>query len=103
MVTEIIPTYYAAGEYRHRYTLRGEGFDTLPDDVVAVPSTFNDIPLANRDTTNPDVYMTIESRTPTEIVFSAAGTTYHGMAYIGGILSNDRTEVYWENTTRPLP
>lgn len=102
-MTEIVPTYYAAGVYKHRYTLRGEGFDTLPSDTIAVPSPFNVTPLANLDSDDPNVIMTIESRTPTEIVFAAAEAVQHNAAYIGGIVSNDRQVVYWVNDSQPLP
>lgn len=102
-MTEIVPTYYAEGVYKHRYTLKGRGFEIIPDDAVAVPSPYNDVPITNRYSDDPNVIMTIESRTPTEIVFAAANAVQHNAAYIGGILTADRETVIWENTTQPLP
>lgn len=103
MVTEISPTYYAAGRYKLRFVLRGAGFDAIPDDAVAVPSQYNDRPLVNRNVTDPDVLMVIESRTENEIVFSAAREANLHEGYLGSILSNDRETIYWVNETKPLP
>lgn len=102
-MTEITPTYYAAGTYILRFVLKGANFNTIPDDAVAVPAVKNDEPLEYRDTIVAANVMTIESRSANEIVFTTAVAVQHGQTYLGGILSSDRQTVYWVNNTKPLP
>ena len=47
--------------------------------------------------------MHIEERTEKQIIFAANVPDIHGQAYIGCILSEDRSIVYWVNDTKPLP
>lgn len=73
----------------------------LPADAVAVPMSNNDNPLQYRTVS---AAMTIVERTDNEITFAVANEGQHSTAFsIGAILSNDREEVYWINTNRPLP
>lgn len=81
----------------------GENLNLLPQDIVAVASINNDAPLMFRDTTTPNAVMRPTERTNTMIRFVANGEGNHSANYFGGILSEDRTEVYYENTSRPLP
>lgn len=103
MVTEIIPTYYAAGTYQHKYRLRGNGFAELPDNVVAVPMLNNNDPLQLREIESAANVMRMTRISPTEVEFAASAAAAHTAASIGAILSNDRQAVYWVNETNPLP
>lgn len=103
MVEDISPSYYAAGNYRIRFTVTGRGFDNLPSDVVGTISFYNDDPLRFRYETGPNFYCTIISKSNSEIVLAAAGAVEHSALYLGAILSNDRETIFWINETRPLP
>ena len=85
------------------FTLKGVGFMELPDDAIAVPMSDNDNPLENRNVTSGGSVMRIVERTATTITFSAAFDVNHGVISIGAILSGDRSDVYWQNNTRPIP
>ena len=103
MVTEIAPPYYAIGTYNLNFTLRGTGFDGLPDDVVAVPMIRNDFPLELRYNDRPWNVMTMTRNSSTEVTFGNDVTETHSAISIGAILSNNRETIYWVNETRPLP
>lgn len=99
-----MPAYYAAGNYKHRYTIVGGGFGEIPDNAIAIPSTENDNPLQLKDTQNPASLMRIVSKTENTIVFEATEAAFHvAPAYIGAILSADRSTEYWINMSRPIP
>jgi hypothetical protein len=102
-VTEITPTYYAAGEYQHRYNLKGNNFNILPADAVAVPMIANDNPLQYRNIADASNMMQMTRLSDTEVIFAATATAEHLTGSIGAILSNDRVTIYWVNETNPLP
>lgn len=85
------------------FTLEGIGFDELPEDAIAVPMSNNDNPLENRNAVSGGTVMIIVERTATTITFSASLSVNHGVISIGAILSRDRSDVYWQNNTRPIP
>lgn len=103
MVSEILPTYYAAGEYTYEFEIIGRGFDSLPNDMVGVPMTSNENPLQFRNAASRESMMTIAERSNTRLVMKAAAPYNHVAASIGALLSNDRTIVYWVNDTNPIP
>lgn len=104
MVYSITPTYYAAEERVTQYVLQGRGFLDLPDNAVGVMSTNNDNPLMLRDNHGVNNNYRIVSKTREELVMEQIQMGTHDTPnYLGGILSEDRTTVYWVNETKPLP
>lgn len=103
MVSEVLPAYYAAGEYTYEFEILGRGFDSLPNDIVGVPMVSNDNPLQFRNATSGVSMMTIAERSNNRLVMRAATPYNHEAASIGALLSNDRTIVYWVNDTNPIP
>lgn len=84
--------------------ITGRGLDTLPDDTIGVPMEDNNAPLAYRDTTSRYYLMRIVEKSPNRLVMQADAEVQHDAALsIGGILSADRTAVYWVNDTNPIP
>lgn len=103
-MSEISPTYYAAGITVGDYELRGANFNQIPMDAVGVLASNNDLPLENRDVPQAILLFDIVSRTDTEMLMRQRTTISHGVDnYLGAILSADRQTVYWVNETRPLP
>lgn len=102
-MTEITPTYYADGNHRLEFTLKGEGFNSLPNDAVATPMISNDSPLEFRDDQQGYNVMSMTRISDTEVQFIAASAVNHSAKSIGAILSADRSMVYWVNETNPLP
>lgn len=73
-------------------------------DAVGIFAYDNDSPLVYQDTTNPALLYEIVSRTNNEMRLRClAPNDAHGNNYLGAILSADRSVVYWENNTRPVP
>lgn len=103
-MTEILPNYYADGEDVTGYALSGEGFLEIPNDAIGVLARDNDAPLAEKDATTPSWLFDITSKTDTMMVLAPREGGYHSFAsYLGAVVSPDRSVVYWENKTRPLP
>ena len=102
-MTEIRPSYYAAGDNSLEFELIGENFDLLPSDTVGVQMHSNDDPLANRYEPVDVNLMHIVERSSTRILVRAYRHWEHIQCSIGALLSNDRSVVYWVNETRPLP
>lgn len=76
----------------------------IPSNAVAIISENNNNPMANRYTTNQKYVFPvsiIDSRTA--IVEYQNALHFDHPIYIGGIVSEDRETIYWENNTRPLP
>lgn len=64
----------------------------------------NGNPLGNRYSQDDFVVFDIVSKTDDEMTLRCRELITHGApVYFGAILSNDREEIYWVNTTRPLP
>lgn len=98
------PVYYASGEIVREFVLEGMYFDYLPDSAVGVLAYDNDNPLEMRDTQLASQLFDIVEKTDTQVRFVARTLTNHPRSsYFGGIVSADRSVVYWENNTKPLP
>lgn len=103
-MTEITPTYYAANVDGRNYTLRGFGFGSIPADAVGIIAYDNNQRFSFRNTTDPRLLFDIVEVNEHQIVLEQQQAGSHSTnTYLGAILSADRSEVYWENTTRPLP
>lgn len=103
-MTEITPTYYAANVEGREYTLRGFGFSSIPADAVGIIAYDNDQRFSFRNTTDPRLLFDITEVNEFDIVLQQRQEGAHSTdTYLGAILSADRSIVYWENTTRPLP
>lgn len=104
MVESVSPTYYAAGIYNAEFSLSGRGFASIPSDAIAILSPRNSDPLYYRFVMDSDVSCILEMKTGTEMRFVQTTEHSHNYPlYLGAILSPDRSVVYWENTSHPLP
>lgn len=57
-----------------------------------------------RDDAEEFLVLNITSKTPSEMTLTTGVShNYTVPRYLGAILSNDRTTVYWVNNTAPLP
>lgn len=87
-----------------QFELRGKYFDLLPDDAVITLSSNNDLPQEYRYSTGTvNVAEIIEKSSTRLLVKTTYDSPYGSAKYVGAIVSNDRSVLYWENTTRPLP
>ena len=76
----------------------------LPDDCVGVMALINNRPLEYRNVeTNTAKYRIVERGDDYVRLSQIESSTHTKNNYLGGILSNDRTIVYWVNNTQPLP
>lgn len=104
MVTNITPSYYAANTPNTEFLLTGTGFDTIPSDAVGIYANDNNDPLEHRYSTNSSALFDIVEKTSTTMrVVCREPLDTHSSNFLGGIVSLDRSAVYWINETRPLP
>lgn len=104
MVSEIVPTYYAAGTGTFRTELRGTGFSLIPSNAVAIISESNDYPMGYQHTSNQKYIFPITViDSQTAVVEYQNALHFDNPIYVGGIVSEDRETIYWVNETRPLP
>lgn len=85
------------------FAIEGRNLDLLPNDIIGVVSNHNDNPLEGRYSVDDNFYCQVVSITTNTLVLSARSAVPHGALYLGGIVSNDRTVVYWQNDSAPLP
>lgn len=83
----------------------GENFDVIPDDALGIIAYRNDIPLQLLNTQSPSQLFRIISKEDGLMVLrqSYDSGPHERNSYIGGIVSEDRSKVYWVNNTNPLP
>ena len=76
----------------------------LPDDAVGIFAKSNDNPLEYRYTQNLYMQFGIVLKTQTQMVMRQKTVTTHNQNnYLGAIVSEDRSIVYWINDTKPIP
>lgn len=76
----------------------------IPADAVAIIAESNSRPLQYRNETYATRVASVEVLSDNELrVYQNESHTHSKRYYIGGILSNDRSVVYWINRTAPLP
>ena len=105
MVDEVLPSYYAKDTLNNVYELLGRGFVNIPNDAVGCLAVSNDDPLAYRYETGEFSYRLFEvsEKTNNRLVMTPVVDTPHAVpSYLGCIVSQDRTVVYWVNETHPL-
>lgn len=86
------------------FTLEGFNFEGIPGDAVGILALNNDDPLQRRESQDRWAYMPLVSKTENTLVFRFEEQHQFSVPnYLGGIVSADRSEVYWINETRPLP
>lgn len=83
--------------------MTGSDFELLPDDVVGILSNHNEDPLEGRYWMNDNAYCSVVSKSENEIKLAAERSSSHEELYLGAIVSKDRTIVYWQNDSAPLP
>lgn len=76
----------------------------LPSDAIGILAYRNDYPMDNRYSTARQNIFDISVIDDTTAVLVPRVESSHSFDnYLGGILTGDRTQVIWENDTRPLP
>lgn len=104
MVAEINPNYYAGGVLNTGFNLMGSDFDVIPSDAVGLYARYNDNPLEFRYSLSPSLLYSITEKTNEAMSLESNNSeTTHGKNYLGAIVSNDRSTIYWVNNTKPLP
>lgn len=100
----VSPNYYAAGVLNTEFELVGQNFHLIPQDAVGLYSSSNTIPLMYKDSTAEGAMYRINVIDDSHLTATAVSPqTSHGNNYLGGIVSADRSTVYWVNDTQPLP
>ena len=100
MVETISPAYYATGEQDRGYVVKGSGFMSIPMDAVGIMSDNKVEPLKLIDSTNPRFLYSVNVRTDTRLeLMPMQSATHNAPVYLGGIVSNDRSVVYYVNET----
>lgn len=104
MVSRISPTYYALHERNTDYLLEGHRFDDIPSNAVGLFADDNDAPLGHLGSSVQAYYYDITAKTDTAMNLVARDPKDVLPAnYLGAIVSNDGSTVYWVNNSRPLP
>ena len=75
----------------------------IPQDAVAVYSRDNEDPLMWRYRTESGLFAPISIVNDEELDIVAEYSVISLTIYVGAIVSNDRSIVYWVNNSRPLP
>lgn len=98
------PAYYAANAPSTVGQIIGSGFSVVPDDAVVLWSDRNDRPLQYVGSFSDRFFFEIVSKTSTRLDLRKTYSTPEDSAiYISAIVSADHSQVYWTNTTSPLP
>ena len=85
-------------------TLRGRGFEVIPDNAVGVIAFDNDKPLENIDAEYAYWLFDITEKSEGEMTLLQRQPTAHSVSsYLGAVVSVDRQTLYWVNNTKPLP
>ena len=85
------------------YALTGSNFDLIPDDAVGIFSYSNSEPLAYINSTlDTHLYSIVEKSGTSMRVRQRVESTHSVPGFLGGIVSADRSVIYWVNRTRPL-
>ncbi len=86
------------------YMLEGVAFELIPNDAVGIIGSSNGATREWLNTESPRQIYDITSRTKNSIIMTQRETSTHGTnSYLALIVSPDRSKIYWENETRPLP
>lgn len=84
--------------------LDGYRFDLMPEGAVAFLSNVNSNPTMNVGSTNRAVIMDISVLSEhTAKAVARQVVTHSTPYYIGALATEDGSEVFWVNNTRPLP
>lgn len=76
----------------------------MPEDIVGWASYQNENPRVAYDSDNVLNKVLLVERTPTRLVFElGVPYTFGQPHYLGVIANEEKTEIYWENTSQPLP
>lgn len=103
-MTEVTPNYYASGRYAIGFDVVGYGFSSMEGDVVAVTARNNNEPLEyiNHGVDNALV-IEVQILSDNHLVVNGVVHDYNTPRFLGALVSMDRSLVYWENNTSPVP
>lgn len=75
----------------------------IPNDALALLSDNNGSPLRYRYSEDPALHAPVVERGDGFIRFDNNITVDQSACYLGAIVSANRSIIYWENDTEPLP
>lgn len=82
----------------------GHRFDLIPSDAVGVLSGLNRAPEAQRYSTSTSWTASVLVQDGSHLMVTQDAAHPHTTpVYLGAIVSNDRSVVYWVNNSQPLP
>lgn len=103
-MTRVDPAYYAAQELTDVCDVYGSGFDEIPANALGILAAANDDPLHYRNTSTNIYLFDLVQKSNTHMRFRLREAhTFPSGRFLGGIVSSDRSEVYWVNDTAPIP
>lgn len=103
-MTRVDPAYYAGAVLTDECDVYGSGFDEIPADSLGILAANNDDPLHYRNTSASSYLFSIVQKNNTHMRLKLQEAhTFPAPRFLGGIVSADRSEVYWVNDTNPLP
>lgn len=86
------------------FDLSGINFNQIPDDAVGILADNNNLPLANINENHDNWLFDIVSKENTSMRLTQRIEAAHGRStYLGGIVSRNRSIIYWVNDSKPLP
>lgn len=101
---DVSPNYYAKNTQPSEFILKGLNFDLIPDNAIGIYSRNNNDPLQYIQEEEDIRLYTIIEKSDTSLTLHHKTTSDVSVnVYLGGIVSPDRTIVYWVNNTKPLP
>lgn len=98
----VTPPYYADGTSKIEFIVRGSGFLGLPSNARGLAAYRNDMPLQYIDS-QAEHFPVFEVVSDNELIIGYENEQRHSRLFLGAIIKNDGSEVFWENNTRPLP
>ena len=104
VIETISPSYYASAQSVREAHLYGQKMFNLPSDAVGIRSNSNDDPLVQLYMTGERYTYELQVVNDNEIVAAlAVDASSSQPTYFSAIVSRDRTRVYWQNETKPIP
>lgn len=101
---DVSPSFYAKDTRPREFRLRGGNLDMIPADAVGIYATDNEDPLQYLHSQQPWRRFTIAEQSDMRMTLRhEQESVLTAPVYLGAIVSRDGENVYWTNTSKPLP